>query len=235
MTPCDRSGATAAERTFTSPIDPRPGSRALGDLDALAGDRGADQHALLLVRDAAEEVGQRAGGPGDAEAAAVLVLGQHHDGAVGLEEAGGVLGDLVDDAVELDGLGEDVAQLLEREELADAAVELSGEKVGPRLGLARPPAGARDGDPESRGDGDQRDGGEPPRPAVRRPDDDAEQRGTQGVKWTSHCSRHAVSTAMSAPASAGERARHSRGRPPNSTASRVVARRAPAEIPDGER
>ena len=63
-----------------------------------------------------------------AQALAALVVGQHHDRAVGLEEAAGVAGHLVHDPVELDGLGEDVAQLLEREQLADPAVELAGER-----------------------------------------------------------------------------------------------------------
>ena len=142
---------------------------------------------------------------------------------------------LVDDAVELDRLGEDVAQLLEREELADAAVELSGELVGPRLGLARPPAGARDGDPESRGDGDQRDGGKPPRPAVRRPDDDAEQRGAPGREADLPLLAPRRRAQRSAPRRLRPPATTSRGRPPNSTARRASRGGAPAEIADGER
>ena len=56
---------------------------------------------------------ERPGGADDPSGLPALVVRQHDDGAVGLEEAPGVPGDLVDDAVELDGLGEDVAQLLE--------------------------------------------------------------------------------------------------------------------------
>ena len=67
-----------------------------------------------------------------------LAFGQDHDGAVGIEEAGGILGHLFDDSVQLDRLGQDIAELLQREELADAPVDLGRQLLGLILGLVAP-------------------------------------------------------------------------------------------------
>ena len=154
----------------------------LGDLDALALDGEAHQRGVRILRHLADERLQRARGARHPQHPAVLVVGQHHDGAVGLEEAAGVLGNLVHDAVELDRLREDVAQLLQREQLADAPVELAGELLALGLRLAQPPPPADDGHPEAAGDVHHRHHRQPPDAVVGEPGDDAEQGGGDGVE-----------------------------------------------------
>ena len=141
VTPCERSGATAAERTVSAADEvhrrhrPRPAPPRSA--------RAAWRSAPAPCRDPRSPA--RCSGssvpvaPATRRQPAALVVGQHDDRAVRLEEAAGVLGHLVHDAVELDRLREDVAQLLQREQLADAPVELARELLA--LGLGRRAAG----------------------------------------------------------------------------------------------
>ena len=79
------------------------------------------------VADLTEQRLESAGGSYDPE---LLSLREHDDSAVSLKEAGGVLGDLIGNPVQLNRLRQDVTQLLQREQLADAAVYLSGQLIG---------------------------------------------------------------------------------------------------------
>ena len=155
---------------------------ALRHLDPLAADREAYQSGVRLVRPAPLNTLQRARGGDHPEKLPLVIVGQDDDRAVRLEKAAGVARHLVYDAVELDRFGEDVAQLLKGEELADSAVELAREGVRLALGLARAAAAAGDRHPEAGGDGRDRDEREPPDAVIRQPDDHAQKAHAHGVE-----------------------------------------------------
>src|SRR5512146_1789489 len=128
----------------------------LRHLDPLPVDRQPHESGLARPGVSVLEPGKR---PSRRDHAEPVALDQSHERPIGLEEPGPVAGHLVHDAVQLNRLRQDVAQLLEGEELANTAVELSGglEPSGFRLGgLARQTAGVEP-DPEAQ-TGQQRDG-----------------------------------------------------------------------------
>ena len=198
VTPCERSGATAADRTISPPIR---------STDGTATPCATSMRSRWMAKRTSAVSGSSLtcpiSGSSEPEAPAtrsrraVLVVGQHDDRAVGLEEPARVLGDLVHDAVELDRFREDVAQLLEREQLADAAVELVRELLALELRLAQAPATARDGHPEAArdgGDGEQR---EPPDAVVGEPGDEPSRMAAMTWSGTSHSRRQMASSRIS--------------------------------------
>src|SRR5262249_48741155 len=97
----------------------------LADLDALAG-HGEPQESRVLYPDLSSfDLGEVAGGGNSTERTGLLI-NQGNDGSFRLQEARGITGDLLCNALELDRLGQDVAQLLQRKQLADAPIELAG-------------------------------------------------------------------------------------------------------------
>ena len=156
---------------------------ALGDLDPLALDGKPHQAGVGAPAHLSQQRLQRPARRHDPEHGSVLVLGQDDDGAVGLEEASGIARDLIHDAVELDRFREDVAQLLEREQLADAPVELARQLLALVLRLAQPAAAAQRSRPRSWPRSSAR---RPARsttlPVGRQPRDDAEHGGADDVE-----------------------------------------------------
>ena len=148
----------------------------MGYLDPVSPDGKADQRAFAVLAHLSHQRLQGAGSRNHPEGAA-LHLDQHHYGAIGLEKSGRILGDLIHHPVQLNGLGEDVAELLKREQLADAPVHLDGELIGFGFGIARAVAGAKDGNPKGDEDADDGQEGEPPHPILRPPGHHAKQDG----------------------------------------------------------
>ena len=85
VTPCERSGATAAERTVVLPIRLTVGtvtpwatsmrSRCIAN---------ANQRGIRILGDLADQRLERAGGPRHAQEPPMLIVGEHHDRAVRL-------------------------------------------------------------------------------------------------------------------------------------------------------
>ncbi len=148
------------------------------DLDAVSAD-GPREPGCRVLAHLSQQGLQRSGSSDNPKN---LSFGQYHDGAIGIEEAGGILGDLLHDAVQLDRLRQDIAELLQREELADTPVDLCRELVGLPLGVLAPPARAQRRHGECPHGAGHRHDGQPPDAVLGPTRHDAEKHRRCGVQ-----------------------------------------------------
>ncbi len=126
-----------------------------GGVEALYDDRGRgpripDQLQLLPACGARDEARiisldllaaqrrQRALGGGDVQRVAGRITQQRQQGAPRVEKANGIAHHLLDDAVQLERVRQDVRQLLQRKELGQATIELLSGAAALLLGAHQP-------------------------------------------------------------------------------------------------
>ena len=119
----DRGGGFGKE---TGDEDDRSGARVPDQLQAFPAHRPDHQARVGAGNDGADLGSQGALGGGHDQGFAVVLTGEGDQGAPGLQEAHRVADHVLDDAVELEGIGQDVRQLLQGEQLGEPPVQLVG-------------------------------------------------------------------------------------------------------------